>query len=89
MHGEYCTNYNRDHRYFYCENGCCKTYPYEKCCSDDAWLGWAIAGGVIGGILLISLIVCVVCVFLKKKGKTGRVIQPHQGKPVINYFHKV
>ncbi|XP_045164805.1 cysteine and tyrosine-rich protein 1-like [Mercenaria mercenaria] len=77
---EYCTNYNYAGTYHSCENGCCDSWPYETCCSNEVWLGWAIAGGVIGGILLISLAVCVVCALVKKKGKTGRVIQPSQGQ---------
>jgi hypothetical protein len=80
---DYCRNNGENGGYIYCKTDCCGSWPYEKCCEDRAWLGWAIAGGVIGGILLISLIVCVVCVCIKQKGKTGRIVQPQPGKVPI------
>ncbi|XP_060561214.1 uncharacterized protein LOC132720984 [Ruditapes philippinarum] len=82
--GETCTDLDRyNDEYFYCDEGCCGDWPYEYCCEEDlAWLGWAIAGGVIGGVLLISFIVCVVCVCIKQKGKTGRIVQPESGMTV-------
>ncbi|XP_060576244.1 cysteine and tyrosine-rich protein 1-like [Ruditapes philippinarum] len=81
--GETCTDYDRyNDVYFYCDNGCCGSWPYEYCCEDTVWLGWAIAGGVIGGIFLISFVVCVVCVCVKQKGKTGRIVQPESGTTV-------
>ncbi|XP_060576170.1 cysteine and tyrosine-rich protein 1-like [Ruditapes philippinarum] len=82
---DYCRNNGENGGYIYCETDCCGSWPYEKCCDDRAWLGWAIAGGVIGGILLISLIVCVVCVCIKQNGKTGRIVQP-QPVSTVSYI---
>ncbi|XP_045165589.1 uncharacterized protein LOC123529343 [Mercenaria mercenaria] len=66
--GEWCLY---DGEYDYCSNGCC----HEGCCNVP-WLVWAIVGGVIGGILFISFIVCLICLCMKKATKQGRVIQP-------------
>lgn len=85
--GSYCT-YNSNYWWStteYCEYGCCD----EDCCQSDipAIIG-IVVGSVIGGILLISFIVCIVCVCIKKKGKAGRVISPDGGTVQPTVFSK-
>lgn len=83
--GETCYDYSDWPTSKYCNDGCCGTFPYEYCCepvsvsvSDieiPVIIGISV-GSVIGGLLLISFIVCIICVCIKQKGKPGRVIAP-------------
>ncbi|XP_069140271.1 uncharacterized protein [Argopecten irradians] len=82
---EFCYEYSyllgRETYYAYCDYGCCG-YEYDReCCEYDGWAG-IIIGCVIGGLiflgLLVSCIVCIVCINKKNIGNRGRVIAPLQ-----------
>ncbi|KAL4230866.1 hypothetical protein ACF0H5_011240 [Mactra antiquata] len=72
--------------YFYCEYGCCGNTYDEYCCGVYSWI---VAVSVIGVILVISAIVIIVFCFYKKKGRTGRVIQPNTNTQHVHTIQTV
>ncbi|KAL4229792.1 hypothetical protein ACF0H5_010183 [Mactra antiquata] len=77
--GEYCYDLGRGA--FYCSYGCCGGTLDEYCCGVYTWI---IAVAVIGGIIFISVLVCVVCYCKKKQGKPGRVIGTQHNTGVMS-----
>ncbi|XP_060602967.1 protein shisa-5-like [Ruditapes philippinarum] len=79
---EYC--YHTDDGYEYCDD-CCGSWPREYCCEDTSGYVVGVAIGVTLGVLfLIGVIIAVICICVKQKGQSGRVIQPsYTGQPVV------
>ncbi|XP_060576235.1 uncharacterized protein LOC132733588 [Ruditapes philippinarum] len=76
----YCRNKNYKPERLYCDDGCCGSWPYETCCDETYWYGWAVVGGVIAAIFIIGLSICGVCLLIKVRGKKGRLINPSQSQ---------
>ncbi|XP_052779151.1 cysteine and tyrosine-rich protein 1-like [Mya arenaria] len=72
--GEYCTNDNQ------CDHGCCE----YRCCAQPMRSA-SMIGGVIGGVvafaLLITFIICCVCMCGKSRGHVGHT---HGGQANVN-----
>ncbi|XP_025106454.1 protein shisa-5-like [Pomacea canaliculata] len=66
--GEFCRNYYDT--LTYCTYGCCG-YLNRDCCSPSVGL---IAGMIVLGILVVSVIIAVVCCIRRRRGVIGRVI---------------
>ena len=66
---ERCYNIRKDEIY-YCEWGCCGDGWNKGCCSAAG----LIVGLSILGVIIISVIIAVICCFIKHKGKSGRLI---------------
>ena len=80
--GEYC--YHQYDGYEYCDE-CCGSRNREYCCEDTSWVVGVAVGVTLGGLFLIGFVVVVVCICIKQKGKTGRVIQPsYVGQPAMS-----
>ncbi|KAL8602869.1 hypothetical protein ACOMHN_050141 [Nucella lapillus] len=62
----------------YCTYGCCGSWNNEYCCAPGVAL---ITGCMLAGVLGMAIIIAVVCCCIKKKGHSGRVVQPTGAPP--------
>ncbi|KAL4226362.1 hypothetical protein ACF0H5_014345 [Mactra antiquata] len=66
--------------YFSCTYGCCGSFGYESCCASESVdveiAVWVIVVSIIGGILCLSVVICLVVMFCCKSKKPGRIIHP-------------
>lgn len=87
--GSYCLYLHEDHYTFnqkYCENGCCEDYGDEDeiCC-----FSWTV-GIIIGicfacvGFIALAVFVIICCYTMKKRSRTGQVINPAPAPPQNN-----
>lgn len=76
-YGETCKNWSEGDKE--CEHGCCGDYGRHYCCFH--WKVYAIAGGVIGGLVILGGIgFLIFFIFYYKDEQKKRKIQPNGGQ---------
>lgn len=72
---EYC--FNEEGPLFCHMTECCGNSPHQYCCDkSQSWIIGVAVGSVFASILLVTVIVAMVCICLKKHYRDDRVVYP-------------